>query len=221
MTLRAVFILMASGAIVCAGTLHGVWTNRWGSSAELRALAARVSSVPMNFGEWEGTDDPRSEREWSAAGAVGHLSRTYRREGDGAQVVVMVVGGLPARIASHSPEACYPGGGYTIEGRHKERLSQDTKADVFVATARKAEPEVGRSLRVYWAWNSRAGWQAPDDGRIVYVAEPVLVKVYVVLEDDGTENTDRTARSFLNEYLPLLQENLFPGAVLSNTSKVR
>ena len=63
--------------IVGAGLVHGAWTNRWGPSPALAALAARFESVPMVIGDWKGTafELPPSER--AMAGAVACLARRY------------------------------------------------------------------------------------------------------------------------------------------------
>ncbi len=39
--------------IVGAGLVHGAWTNRWGPSPALTALAARFESVPQVIGDWK------------------------------------------------------------------------------------------------------------------------------------------------------------------------
>ena len=48
-------IFTAVVLIVGAGLVHGAWTNRWGPSPALAALATRFESVPMVIGDWKGT----------------------------------------------------------------------------------------------------------------------------------------------------------------------
>ena len=61
--------------IVGAGLVHGAWTNRWGSSPALAALAARFESVPMVIGDWKATPFDLPPEERAMAGAVACLTR--------------------------------------------------------------------------------------------------------------------------------------------------
>ena len=58
-------IAAAAVLIVGAGLVHGAWTNRWGPSPALAALASRFESVPMVIGDWKGTRFELSARRTS------------------------------------------------------------------------------------------------------------------------------------------------------------
>src|SRR5207244_11825623 len=100
--------------IVGAGLVQGKWTNRWGPSPALAALAARFDTVPMDLGDWKGEAFELPARERAAAGAEACLARRYTNRGRGVAVTVLLLGGLPGDIAVHAPDACYPGAGYTL-----------------------------------------------------------------------------------------------------------
>ena len=74
--------------IVGAGLVHGAWTNRWGPSPALAALASRFESVPMVIGDWKGTAFELPPRERAMAGAVACLAR---------RVLRIRVAGFPSR----------------------------------------------------------------------------------------------------------------------------
>src|SRR5262245_7384060 len=101
-------ISLAMVLIVAAGLVHGAWTGRFGNSAELAALAARFDSVPMKIGDWEGTPFELSQDERAMAGAVACLARRYANPTRGEALTVLLLGGLPGNISTHTPDVCYP-----------------------------------------------------------------------------------------------------------------
>jgi hypothetical protein len=54
--MRYLFGLTALAAVIAAGIVHGVWTDRWGTPLEPTALAARLDQLPLVLGEWQGQD---------------------------------------------------------------------------------------------------------------------------------------------------------------------
>ena len=102
--------------IVGAGLVHGAWTDRWGTSPALTALAARFESVPHGHRRLEG-DGFRA-----AAGRASHGRRSglprpavLRTRVAGSAVTVLLLGGLPGKISTHTPDVCYAGAGYSLD----------------------------------------------------------------------------------------------------------
>jgi hypothetical protein len=200
--------------IVGTGLVHGAWTNRWGPSRALAALAARLDSVPMVIGDWEAMSYELDAWERAKAGASACLGRVYRNPASGASVTVLLLGGLPGDITTHTPDACYPGAGYTLDSPSAYDLpygvdSRDL-AGFRTAVARRGgtSPSV---LRIFWSWNASKGWVAPDDARWRFAHEPALCKLYIVRETAGdvVDPGADPCNEFLNVFLPEFDRSVF------------
>lgn len=106
--------IAALAIIIGSGLVHGAWTNRWRTSAALTELAARLDSVPTVLGDWSATSQAIPARQLAIAGAVGQVSRAYTNPAKSQTVSVMLLCGLPGNISTHTPDACYPGAGYSL-----------------------------------------------------------------------------------------------------------
>lgn len=209
-------IVMAAAIIIGAGLVHGAWTNRWGSSPALAALAARYESVPMVIGDWKATPFELGARERRLAGAEACLARVYTHARSGTSVSVLLLGGLPGDIASHTPDVCYRGVGYVLDApgaylyqpRDGEATAQFRTA---VASRGGANPSV---LRIFWTWHTSRGWVASENVRWKYSSEPMLSKLYIVRETGGASvEPDRDpCKEFLDVFLPELDRAVFPAA---------
>lgn len=210
-------ILIAASLILGAGFVQGRWTNRWGRSPALAALAARYDSVPMVIGDWKATPFELGERQRQMAGAQACLSRVYTNARNGTSVSVLLVGGLPGDIASHTPDVCYRGAGYQLETpvafEYRPRTGAGPRAGfrTALATRNGVDPSV---LRIFWTWLTPAGWAAPEGIRWQFASEPTLTKLYVVRETGGAAvDPDRDpCREFLDVFLPELDRAVLPAA---------
>ncbi len=199
--------------IVGAGLVHGAWTDRWGPAPALTAQAKRFESVPMVIGDWKGTafELPAADRDM--AGAVGCLARRYSNPSRGVTVTVLLLGGLPGKISTHTPDVCYRGGGFTLNSPSPflNRYGLNAQPAAFrtmLATREGTNPSV---LRIFWSWNASKGWSAPDEPRWTFAAAPALCKLYVIREtagavvDPGNDPCD----DFMNVFLPELDRLVF------------
>jgi hypothetical protein len=199
--------------IVGAGLVHGKWTNRWGPSAALAALAARVDSVPMVIGDWQGTASELSDTERAAAGATACLARVYSNPSRKVSITVLLLGGLPGIISTHTPDVCYPRAGYILESpaSYEFRFGPDQKRAEF-HTARAARGGTSPSvLRLFWSWNASQGWSSPQEPRWHFASQPALCKLYVVRETAGADVDPRfdPCNDFLKVFLPELDRLVF------------
>src|SRR5271165_3795183 len=83
--------LTALALVMVCGIVHGVWTNRWGVSAEPAASAARLSGIALSLPDWEGREisvKPSAER-----GIERQLYREYVQRSTGKVVSVFLVCG--------------------------------------------------------------------------------------------------------------------------------
>jgi len=208
-------IITAMILIIGFGLVHGSWTNRWGPAPALAALASRIETLPTTIGDWSVSatrELPPSEL--AMTGAVGSLSRVYTNPAKRLSVSVLLLSGLPGKISTHTPDACYPGAGYSLGNPDKVSRrygNPEHTADFQTAVASRTgtNPSV---LRLYWAWFSSKGWSSPEDARWSFAAEPMLTKLYVVRETGGVvgDAKDDPGYQFLSDLLPELERILFP-----------
>jgi hypothetical protein len=123
-------------------------------------------------------------------------------------VLAILMCGRAGKMAVHTPDVCYRGAGYDVGG---DASAFKLDGGQFW-TARFTKKAAGKSssLRLYWAWNSRAAWEAPTSPRWHFRGESFLYKLYVSHEmTHGTRDADVTAE-FLKEFVPQLNGTLFP-----------
>src|SRR5689334_22154875 len=137
-------------------------------------LAARFDSVPMTIGDWTATRQELGADERRMAGAEAWLSRVYTNPGRGVSVSVLLLGGLPGKISTHTPDVCYAGAGYNLgaPSAYERPYGPDGRRAAF-RTARAARGGADPSvLRIFWTWHAQAGWAAPGDPRWTFASEP-------------------------------------------------
>jgi hypothetical protein len=202
-----------AAVIIGTGLVHGAWTNRWGPSPQMAALAARLESVPMTIGDWTATPFELGVRERKMAGAEAYLARQYTNPGRGVTVSVLLVGGLPGKISTHTPEVCYTAAGYDLGTpvAYDRRYGPDgLRANFRTARAIRsgANPD---ALRIFWTWHGPTGWAAPEEPRLTFASESLLCKLYVVRKtgraavDPGRD----PCNEFFDLLLPILDRTVF------------
>jgi hypothetical protein len=206
-------IFTAVVLIVGAGLVNGAWTDRWGPSPALTALGSRFESVPMKIGDWTGTASELPAEDRAMAGAVACLARRYSDPRRGLSVTVLLLGGLPGKISTHTPDVCYRGGGYNLDAPSgfRRRYGQDDRTAEFrtmLATRAGTNPS---ALRIFWSWNASAGWLAPDEPRWKFAPARALCKLYVIRETAGVvvDPEADPCNDFLSVFLPELDRLVF------------
>jgi hypothetical protein len=167
----------------------------------------------MDFGDWKGSPSEISPGDIAMAGAVGYMARRYSSPSRGVSLSVLLLCGLPGDIGTHTPDACYPGAGYSLSSSSLfEHYSGRDKQPAFFRTAMATREGPNPStLRILWAWNASKGWSAPDEARWKFASAPSLCKLYVVREIAGAvvDPKDDPCNNFLSVLLPELDRVVF------------
>jgi hypothetical protein len=197
--------------VAAAGAFHGVWTGRWAQSAELSQAAAKLSELPLSFGDWEGKEIDSKQ---AGPGVTGCIQRSYTHRRRNITVVIALVNGRPGPVATHTPEVCYGANGYLVGEKKSVTVGTGSAAARFWTSdaVKKRQTEESR-IRLYWAWNGGDGWEAAKDARVEFQPynHPVLHKLYVLrdLSQAGGDVGPESCQEFLEAFLPVMQRTLF------------
>jgi hypothetical protein len=211
--MRLLPLIAGSSLLVASSVVHGVWSNRWSVSDELQHAGARLESLPLQLGDWQGQPSEIDARQLTVAEAAGHVSRHYVHRRSSAAVSLLVLAGRPGPLAVHQPEVCYVGSGFVPLGK-KERWNGPADSSVrgssfwvgrFARTG--ADPQ---TLRVIHAWGPAGDWSAADRPRLEFARLPALYKIYVVRQlSTPDEPLDKDpALDFLRVAVPALRRCL-------------
>jgi hypothetical protein len=213
---RVALVVLGFGALVAAGVIEGVRSNRWGVPDDLKAAASRLDRVPAAFGDWTSAEVPVDQKILDRAEAVGSVSRVYMNRTTGSVVSVMVLCGPSGPIGSHTPDICYAGLGYQmVGGEIKKSVTAATGVDNYWS-ARFAKDSADPGLEVNWAWGVDGTWVAAATPRLDFASRNVLYKIYVTrglttpASRPGSPEPD-PVHDFLSEFLPILRTALDAG----------
>jgi len=215
--MRMLPLALACVLLAASGIVHGLWTDRWGPSADLHAAAARCNDLPKDLGDWEGRDTEMDARQLEVAEVVGHVSRMYTHRRTGQQISLLLICGRPGPISLHPPEVCYTGVGYEDAGGHSHcrvpTSRGDDVAEFETACFAKSGP-VPEQLRVLWSWSDMGPWQVPQNPRITFARSRVLYKLYVVRRMARTDEPidEDPCLGFLRVLIPKLEQCLSPAS---------
>jgi hypothetical protein len=182
---RVLIVLAAFAVLGAAAVAHGLRTDRWGESADLRAAADRMAQIPARVGDWDSEPFTLDPRQVEAAQVAGVFSRRYTHRYAGETVTVMILCGRPGPVAVHPPEVCYGGAGYTPGVPRKHPLAGGGGLWVADFTKDGPRPEV---LRISWAWSPGGGeLVAADAPRTDFAGSKLLYKVYLIRSIAGKD----------------------------------
>ena len=200
--------------VVGYGIAVGLWTNRWKASDDLRQAVESLNQVPMKIGDWRGENLPTDPEVMSVGRIDGFLSRVYRNQRTGQGLTLMIVCGRPGPISVHTPDVCFRGRGYVLDGDAKhENLAPATAsapADFWHGYFVN-EGNVEGEEEAYWSWNATGTWQAPQNPRWTFAARRVLYKLYLVrgIGKRPAKDSRSAVNAFADVLLPVLQKSLF------------
>ena len=237
--IQYVFYALAVVIILVGALYEGTRTSRWSDPQDpiLDSFAAGIHDIPVDLGYWTG--DTRTERrEMEAliaeeAGAVATLTRSYMATSMEKGVTVNIICGLSRKVAIHTPDACYRGSGYVMEGEIEtvripyldaallKKLqqsdkevdsSQATKEATFYTAVFVHEGQDGYidRQRVFWAWKGyETDWLAPSIPRNRWSPTDPLCKLYLsTVEKPGDELNENPVYDFGKVLFPVLDKLL-------------
>jgi hypothetical protein len=206
-------ILVSLGLVGTFGAVHGIFTDRWAPSGELRQALEVLPNVPYGIGPWVGKDQDFEIDDLNRMGIKGCVMRQYKNNLTGEAVSLLIVCGRGGPICVHTPDVCYANAGYReISNETLEEINEGDRKSSFI-TARFGKPDgiVPTRLEIFWTW-SRDGddWQAPRNPRLSLARAPALYKMYVVREylPGTSSDTATTSRNFLTLALPAIRQKL-------------
>jgi hypothetical protein len=192
-------LVMIAGLIVGGAVVNGAVTQRWKVFEPDSALTRRLDALEIHYEDWKPTEIPTEMpvNEHSVA-----TSRRYASPTSGRLGFVTLISGIPGSVTTHTPDVCYPGGGYKtlrLPKRETVEIPNHPVATYYVADFEKKTATKVDRVRVRWSWSTDGEWVAPDNPRWQFAARlarvPVLYKLYVVtpLPDDVDERPDDDA----------------------------
>jgi hypothetical protein len=204
MSNRYYAFLAAAGMLLVSGvTYHSLASD----SALLEEAAARVPQVPTVVGDWHGQDEPTDDRSFQQTGARAYWMRQYVNQKTRASVLAILMCGRPGKMAVHTPEVCYSGAGYVLQGQPAAiGIKNDRGEETGTFWTAEFKKKSGQ-LRLCWGWNAHGTWEASTAPRWQYRGEPFLYKLYVSREASGKADVEGAA-DFLQEFVPVLKETL-------------
>jgi hypothetical protein len=207
----AAFVVLAA-----TGAVHGLLCDRWAPADA--GDAALLDRVPASVGDWDGTTIDQGLNEVLRTTPGNVLLRRYVNRTTGAVVTLFLTTGQAGPIvASHSPDSCYPGAGYSFAAPMKKHAvtagPDDRRHEFWVADFSKTERASPLCVRVFWAWTPDGTWQVPDSPRLTFAGRKRLFKMYVIRqmlrEGEGLEGDP--AIPFIQAVAPELQRTLMSG----------
>lgn len=206
--IRRLWPFLTAGCIlVAAAAAHGLRTDRWGASPDVKAAADRLDTLPLRIGDWEGEAVAIPPGHLAASNAAGITTRRYTHRYTRAEVTAMVVCGRPGPVAVHTPDVCYQGAGFVPGPAQAQPLLDGSSA--WVADFKKGGPEPV-ALRIRWAWNDGRGWTASGSPRTEFARSKVLYKLYLVRPVPHGGDPTPPELDLAKELLPALQAVIAP-----------
>jgi hypothetical protein len=211
---RNLLLVLVAGLLVADGYATGRWSGRWGDGRELTQAVERLQHVPLTVGDWKGTAQELNPAVVEQAGFRGYILRRYENSRTGSTVNVLVACGRPGPLSVHTPEVCYGGAGFALEGSAARGPASDwsasSGAEFWKATFGRQNGASPEKLRVIWAWYYKGNWHASGNPRWTFMGSPVLYKLYVsqsyLPQNEATDGEG--ADAFLREFLPALEKEL-------------
>lgn len=198
---RQMWPVAAAVAAFAGIGLAGALRPAPGDSGEARAAQARLDALPLALGAWRGSPTEVPAKHLKIAEAQAHLSRSYVRGGQSVSLLVLV--GAPGPLGAHTPETCFSGAGYELEGAATALALPGGAGSLWAGTFRPP-PSRGSACRVAWGWGDGRTWAAASDPRFEFAGRNLLYKLYVTTAAGPAGPGSGAIEEFLSELLPAL-----------------
>ena len=206
LALFAVVVALLGGM----GVAHGLLTYRWAPPDTYVPL----DRLPFTIGDWDGTTVDAGDVLPGFQDGTVMLRRYVNRVNGDALTLYLTAGPTVPMLSSHTPEACYPGAGFS---RADPIITKNvvtgpgSRTNQFrVADYSKTERASPMRVRVFWGWTSGGAWQASADNRWAFAGRRHIYKMYVIrpLLKDGEPLDEDPTLSFLQVLIPELGSEL-------------
>jgi EpsI family protein len=207
MKARYLLLAIVTVAIVASGALAGFVSGRW---HENQRPSVPLEQLPLKFGDWQGEDQPLSEKVVKIAEFDGSLLRRYENQRTRAVVHLLLAYGRPGPLAVHTPAICYGGAGFDMSGGTTRWTPDNVPGggEFFQTTFARSNSPTPEKLQVLWSWNKNGAWMVTDYPRWKFAGGPRIYKLYVSQEylprDKATDGA--ASREFLRDFLPELNK---------------
>jgi hypothetical protein len=210
-------VLGIAAITATSGGIAGSLSHRWGKPFDLVLAAERLAATPENFGDWELTIAQALDADAvEMLRCAGSTQRAYRNRRTGQIINMFVIVGPPGPTSVHTAEICYSSRDYdTIEPRRRLQVRESQLPDeAFWETVFRHNDLYADVLRVAYAWNAGDGWRAPEHPQFTFGGRPYLYKLQVAgsVGTGVSRGEDDPCRSFLGDFLPVLDAVLFQSA---------
>lgn len=205
--------------VIAAGAYYqGTITERWSpqKSELLEQFTNSLASLPSVIGEWEGVDETIPDEEFKLTNCTGYVSRQYTNKSTGDTVSIYLVAGTARHITIHSPDWCYQGAGFKMEGAKRPYTvscgsQMPTDPTFSTATFAKNTPEGFQRLRILWSYSDDGKWDGPNNHKFHYAGRAALYKIYLISQEVGDDLSVESslATKFATVIMPVLNESLF------------
>ncbi len=185
--------------------------------------AELLKNVPMEVGDWRGTDMDVAENIKQTAGAVGVVSRRYRNTRTNEEVDLWLIVGHGRSVSAHTPDICYPSSGFSARATensvHNMVMNDESTVPFLTNTFYREDHITGRQLyRVFWNWfntedekhEGNVVWEAPTNARWHFGNTRALYKMYFtsVMRDHMETAEQSPAANFAKEFIPVVNQAL-------------
>lgn len=223
---KSALILMGLvlSVVVAIGTYaHGIMTDRWErvNGELLNQFTVQVPKIPLSFGDWEGTEEFISDKEFEATNCTAYISRRYVNRGTGEIVSMYCVSGTARHITIHSPDWCYQGAGYKMQGKPVQYSAPysggSSSAEFLTASFHKADvANTGndKTLRIFWTYSDDGEWIGPPWAKAFFAGRPALYKIYLICDCSGQDTSAGAspANKFTSDLFQSINQTLFAAA---------
>jgi len=201
-------------------------TDRFaGTNVGAEQRAQLLEKVPLNVGDWHGTNMPIDPQVREKAGAIGAVSRSYRNSRTGELVDLWLIVGHSRDVSFHTPDVCYPGSGFTARANENSLYpmvydEKQKEGTPFLTNTFFRESDVSghQLIRVFWAWynpenaenEGKVVWEAPSNARWHFGNARSLYKMYFTsVMHDTKETAEQSACvRFARDFMPIVNSAL-------------
>ncbi len=221
------YLPIAIGVLVIVGlTIIQVrMTDRLsGANVTAEQRAELLKNIPMNIGDWHGTEVPVEEAVRQTAGAVGAVSRQYRNVRTNEIVDLWLIVGHGRAISAHTPDICYRSSGFAARARENSLYpmvmddGNETSIPFLTNTFFREDVTGRRLIRVFWTWyntenddhQGKVVWEAPSNARWHFGNTRGLYKMYFTSQMRDTMETSEQSPclQFAREFIPVVEKAL-------------